>query len=105
MFPTLFTCLGWDYRTNLFGQNILEMKKSDERAFIANYRKLGYLKDNKVMVLGDGKTANYYQWNTKDNSLSPLKMDHNFLYTTISNYQVADYMYRTGGLQLNQLEK
>ncbi len=105
MFPTLFACLGWDYRTNLFGQNILEMKKPDERAFIANYRKLGYLKDNKVMVLGDGNTANYYQWNKNDNSLTPLKMDDNFLYTTISNYQVADYLYRTGGLQLNQLKK
>lgn len=105
MFPTLFALLGWDYETNLFGQNILNMKRDDERAFIGNYRKLGYLKDNRVMVLGDGKTANFYQWNPIDNSLNALPMDTEFLETAISNYQVADYLYQTGGLQLNTLQK
>lgn len=105
VFPTVFASLGWDYETNLFGQNILAMKTEDERAFIGNYRKLGYLKDHKVMVLGDGKTANFYQWNTIDNSLSPLPMDNEFLKTTISHYQVADYLYQNGGLQLKKPKK
>lgn len=105
MFPTLFASLGWDYKTNLFGRNILEMKPEDERAFIGNYRKLGYLKDNKVMVLGDGNTANFYQWNPADNSQKALPMDTEFLERAISNYQVADYLYRNGGLQLNNLKK
>lgn len=105
MFPTLFAALGWDYETNFFGQNILNMKPEDERAFIGNYRKLGYLKDNKVMVLGDGKTSNFYQWNPEDNSLNNLLMDSEFLKTAISNYQVADYLYQNGGLQLNSLKK
>lgn len=105
MFPTLFALLGWDYETNLFGQNILEMKPEDERAFIGNYRKLGYLKDNKVVVLADGKTANFYRWNPADNSLSDLPMDSAFLETAISNYQVADYLYSNGGLGLNSLKK
>lgn len=105
LFPTLFAQLGWDYETNLFGQNILDMKPGDERAFIGNYRKLGYLKDNKVMVLGDGKTANFYQWNPADNSMNALPMDNGFLETAISNYQVADYLYHNGGLRLNSLKK
>ena len=105
MFPTLFAALGWDYETNLFGQNILDMKPNDERAFIGNYRKLGYLKDNKVMVLGDGETANFYQWNPTDNSLNVLPMDKEFLERAISNYQVADYLYHNGGLRLNSLKK
>ncbi len=105
MFPTLFASLRWDYESNLFGQNILEMKPEDERAFIGNYRKLGYLKDNKVMVLGDGNTTNFYQWNPADNSLKALPMDNEFLKTAISNYQVADYLYHNGGLQLNSLKK
>ncbi len=105
MFPTLFAALGWDYETNLFGQNILEMKPENERALIGNYRKLGYLKNDKVMVLGDGKTANFYQWNPMDNSLSPLPIDNDFLKTAISNYQVADYLYQNGGLELKNLKK
>ena len=105
MFPTLFALLNWDYETNLFGQNILEMKPEDERAFIGNYRKLGYLKDNKVVVLADGKTANFYRWNPTDNSLSDHPMDSAFLETAISNYQVADYLYSNGGLRLISLKK
>jgi len=105
MFPTLFASLGWEYRTNLFGRNILDMKPEDERAFIGNYRKLGYLKDNKVMVLGDGETANFYRWSPIDNSLNELPLDNEFLKTAISNYQVADYLYRNGGLRLNALKK
>lgn len=105
MFPTLFAALGWDYETNFFGRNILDMKPNDERAFIGNYRKLGYLKDNKVMVLGDGETANFYQWNPTDNSLNVLPMDKEFLERAISNYQVADYLYHNGGLRLNSLKK
>ena len=105
MFPTLFAMLGWDYETNLFGKNILDMKPEDERAFIGNYRKLGFLKDNKVVVLGDRKTANFYQWNPSDNSLNPLPMDKGFLETAIANYQVADYLYSNGGLQLNSRKK
>ncbi len=105
MFPTLFASLGWDYESNLFGQNILKMKSGDERALIGNYRKLGYLKDNKIMVLGDGETANFYQWNPAENSLKALPMDDDFLRTAISKYQVADYLYQNGGLQLSTLKK
>ena len=105
MFPTLYESLGWNYKTNLFGRNILDMKPEDERALIGNYRKLGYLKDDKVMVLGDGKTANFYQWDPTDNSLSALPIDDNFLKTSVSNYQVADYLYHSGGLRLNSPEK
>ncbi|MBT2161280.1 LTA synthase family protein [Zobellia barbeyronii] len=105
MFPTLFAALGWDYETNLFGLNILKMEPQDERAFIGNYRKLGYLKDNKVIVLGDGKISHFYQWNSEDNSLSPLSMDKSLLETTIANYQVADYLYQNNGLKLDNLKK
>lgn len=105
IFPTLFASLGWDYETNLFGKNILKMKPEDERAFIGNYTKLGYLTDNKVVVLGDGKTANSYAWNPSDNSLKVVPMDNELLEIAVSYYQVADYLYSNGGLKLSNLKK
>ena len=75
------------------------MKPKDERAFLGNYRKLGLLKDDKVMVLGDQKTANFYQWEAADNSLKSIPMDEAFLKNTISWYQVADYLYSNNGLK------
>lgn len=99
VFPTLFSLFDWDYSTNLFGENILQMKPEDERAFIGNYRKLGLLKNDKLMVLGDQKRSNFYQWNRSDNSLEELPIDDDFLNETISYYQVADYLYRNNGLK------
>ncbi|TDT46256.1 phosphoglycerol transferase MdoB-like AlkP superfamily enzyme [Maribacter spongiicola] len=105
VFPTLFSTLGWNYESNLFGMDILKMRPQDERAFIGNYRKLGYLKDNKVMVLGDGETVNFYDWNALDNSLKNTTMDESFKKLAISNYQVADELYHNGGLQLKSLKE
>lgn len=100
VFPTLFELLHWDYNSNLFGKDILKMTSDDERAFIGNYRKLGLLKDNKLMVLSDQKKASFYEWNKDDNSLSILPIDIDFLKETTSYYQVADYLYQNNGLKL-----
>ena len=100
LFPTLFATLNWDYNSNLFGKNILEMQPKDERAFIGNYRKLGLLKKDTLMILGEQKQANLYKWNKIDNSLTTLPKDSIFFKETVSYFQVADYLYRTGGLKL-----
>ncbi|MGK0293896.1 MAG: hypothetical protein ACI884_000044 [Ulvibacter sp.] len=103
MFPTLFSVLNWEYDSNLFGVDILSMKPSEERAFIGNYRKLGLLKGNKVMVLGDHKKTHFYSWERSTNELTSLPEDEKFLKETISYYQVADYLFSQGGLKLNTL--
>lgn len=100
VFPTLFSALHWDYKSNLFGKDILLMQPEDERAFIGNYRKLGYLKDDKVMVLDEQKNANFYHWKPSDNSLTTIPSEKSFENTSISFYQVADDLYRNEGLKI-----
>ncbi len=100
LFPTLFSLLKWDYTSNFFGKDVFAVKSEDERAYIGNYRKLGTLKDSKVMILDEQKNADLFIWNPKDNSLSPLPADKNFEKESISNFQVADDLYRNGGLKL-----
>ncbi|MCB0446047.1 MAG: sulfatase-like hydrolase/transferase [Gelidibacter sp.] len=100
IFPTLFTLLKWNYTSNLFGKDIMQMTKEDERAFIGNYRNLGLFKDQKLMVLSDQKIANYYEWKTDNDDLIPRDIDNKMLEETISYYQVADYLYRNEGLKV-----
>lgn len=104
VFPTLFSLLNWNYNSNLYGTDILKMKPEEERAFVGTYRKLGLLKKNdNILVLGDQKVSNFYQWNRETNELLPLKEDETFLKEIISNYQTADYLFSNGGLKLKSL--
>jgi phosphoglycerol transferase MdoB-like AlkP superfamily enzyme len=100
MFPTLFGILNWDYDTNLFGKNVLKMKPEDGRAFIGNYRKLGLLKGDTLMVLGDQKTKAQYRWDKETNDLNAIPINRSFLEETTSFYQVADYLYKNDGLKI-----
>ena len=102
VFPTLFSLLNWSYESNFFGKDVLAMNPDDERAFIGNYRKLGYLKDSKVMILDEQKNSHYYQWNAADNSLKLLAPNKQIEHKSISYYEVADDLYRTKGLEIHK---
>ena len=102
VFPTLFSLLNWEYESNFFGKDALAIKPEDERAFIGNYRKLGYLKENKVMILDEQKNAHYYQWNANDNSLTSLPPNAKVERKSRSYYEVADDLYRTKGLEIRK---
>lgn len=100
--PTLFGLLNWNYESQLFGRDVTKIEANQQRALIGNYQKLGLLKDDKVMVLGTVKTANFYQWNRKNNELKPLAMDTDYLNETISYYQTADYLFQKGFMKLEK---
>jgi len=100
IFPTLFGYLNWTYDSKFYGRDVEKIAPNEERALIGNYQKLGLLKKDKVMVLGTIKTAHFYQWEKDKNNLKPLPMDSDFLQETISYYQTADYLFRTGGMKI-----
>lgn len=103
LFPTFFGLLNWSYETNFFGQDIIKMKKSEERALGGNYRKLGLLKsNNSLVILNDKKEINYYKWNEEDNSLEPINGDVNLSKEIISYYQSASELYKKGSLKINK---
>jgi len=100
LFPTIFGYLNWSYETQLFGKDINLMTPNDERAFVGNYRKMGYLKDNKLVVLGDQKVANYYEWDRASNQLNILPSNKLLVNEAISYYQCQDYLYQNGLLSI-----
>lgn len=99
LFPTLFGYLNWSYTTQFFGRDINKMNENDARTFIGNYRKMGYLKEDKLMILGDMKSANYYQWDKSINLLNLLPQNEKALNEAVSYYQTQDYLYQNGLLK------
>lgn len=53
--PTVLGLLNFSYTTKFFGKDVLKMDADDERAFITTYQKLGFIKDNKLVILGPKK--------------------------------------------------
>lgn len=49
--PTLLGILGLSYEGKFFGRDILHAPPSGDRAFVANYQTLGYLKNGEMVVL------------------------------------------------------
>jgi phosphoglycerol transferase MdoB-like AlkP superfamily enzyme len=49
--PTVLGRLHFSYRTKFFGRDIFTTPAGEERAFVANYQTLGYMKDGRLVTL------------------------------------------------------
>ncbi len=96
--PTLFGYLNWTYTSNSYGQDIRKTAKQNERAFIANYRKLGLLKKDTLTVLNSKANVSQYLWNKHKNKTTAIDRDTKTYHETISYYQTAYDLYKNGGL-------
>jgi phosphoglycerol transferase MdoB-like AlkP superfamily enzyme len=100
LFPTLFGYFNWTYESQLIGQDITKMTQTDERAFIGNYRSLGLFKNNKLLVLGDKKSAISYKWDKENNHLDLINNEPKFLKEAVSYYYSNDYFYQNNLFKL-----
>lgn len=106
--PTLLGLLNMDYESSFFGTNVFNEHK--ERAFLATYQKLGYLKDNKLLILNPKEDKEMYDivYKDKENKeiykgdlIKNTKIDNNILQETITYYQGAFYLFINNLLKKN----
>ncbi len=97
--PTLLGLMNWTYKSKFFGKDILKMTPADERAFIANYQKLGFIKGDKLTILSPQQKASFYTFNRLTGEMIEQAPDEQFLKEAITFYQSASY------LQKNKLNK
>ena len=88
--PTVLSLLNFKYDSYFFGDDILS-DHFKERAFISNYQKMGYLKDNILCILSPHQMVDFYSYDGKEMKLlkSP---DQKILEETMAYYQGADYI-------------
>lgn len=92
--PTILSLLNFSYDSWFFGQDILAMKKADERALIGNYQRLGLFKNNKLAFLSVQQQV--------DVVLDPLgkhlalkpETEADLVQETMAYYQSADYIWQ-----------
>jgi phosphoglycerol transferase MdoB-like AlkP superfamily enzyme len=97
--PTLLGLLNWNYESKFMGKDILKMKTEDERAFIANYQKLGYIKNNRLTILSPRQKVTSYKIDRFTGAIESQSPDEEILNQAVTYYQSASF------LQKNRMNK
>ncbi len=90
--PTLLSLLNISYDSFFFGKNILA-PDFNGRAFIANYQKLGLIKNNELLFLSPGKGINRVDLLLKKAVLEKVTPNYPGVMELMSYYQGADYVF------------
>jgi len=96
LMPTLFSIMNWSYKSKFYGNDILS-DDFEQRAFIGNYQKLGFLKDKKLLVLEPNKTSKEYEiisQKLQSSKYKDISVDLKDEKDAITYYQSATYMYK-----------
>jgi arylsulfatase A-like enzyme len=94
--PTLLGLLGWTYESRFYGKDVFHMKTSDERAFIATYQKLGYLRSGMMAVLEPVRRHKQFSYELPEGEVEPMAEDDDFLAEGIASYETASYLFSHG---------
>ena len=98
LMPTLFSIMNWSYESKFYGKDILDENFSG-RAFIGTYEKLGFLRNDRLVILEPNKTLHEYKivhqglHDVKYKEINCVEEDK---LDAIANYQSASYFYKFG---------
>jgi len=93
--PTLLGALDFDYYSKFFGRDVLKSPVESDRAFVANYQTLGYLKGDRMALLHPRRKTEVFRVDADKNILEPVD-DPQVLREAIAFYSVASYVFRSG---------
>jgi len=98
--PTILGLMNIRYYSKFFGRDILHSPPETDRAFVANYETLGYLKGDRLLVLHPKRKVEEFVMQGPQLE-RVAKPDPGLTREAISYYQLASQLYR-GGLYLDE---
>jgi phosphoglycerol transferase MdoB-like AlkP superfamily enzyme len=93
--PTVLGLLDFDYYTKFFGRDMLAAPPDSDRAFVANYQTLGYLKGGRMALLHPRHKTEVFRVDERMNIVAPMK-DDELLHEAIAFYSAASHVFRSG---------
>jgi len=93
--PTLLGLLDFRYYTKFFGRDVLRVPPASDRAFVANYQTLGYLKGDRMALLQPRRKTEVFRVDADMNIVEPV-LDEATLREAIAFYSVASFVFRNG---------
>jgi len=79
---------------DFIGRDVLQDNGETPRAFISTYQKLGYLTEDRLLVLGPRRYAAQYRADRHSGTLRAQSIDKQLLGDMLAYYQGSDYIYQ-----------
>lgn len=101
--PTLLGLLNFSYKSKFMGYDLLHLEHGKERAFISTYQRLGYMKEDSLLILSPQHVALVYPVaNNKVTGKGVPDKAKGYKITRegISWYESAGYLYKNNKLKL-----
>jgi phosphoglycerol transferase MdoB-like AlkP superfamily enzyme len=93
--PTTLGLLGFDYYSKFFGRDVLNSPPESDRAFVANYQTLGYLRRDRLVLLHPKRGTEAFRVDAQKNILQGVS-DPQLVREAVSFYAAAAYVFRSG---------
>jgi phosphoglycerol transferase MdoB-like AlkP superfamily enzyme len=93
--PTLLGLLDFDYYSKFFGRDVLSAPPESDRAFVANYQTLGYLKGERLALLHPKRKTEVFRVDRAGNVVASVG-DPGMVREAIAFYSIASYVFRRG---------
>jgi len=97
LYPTLFALLGWNYQSNLYGENVLNPHYYP-RAVLGTYQKLAYLSQDSLVILGPQQKTETFIYDKEKNEQLPARLPLRLVDKAIAYYQTAYDLFKSGGM-------
>ncbi len=98
LYPTLFSLLGWNYTSNLYGKDVLS-PTYQPRILLGTYQKLAYMKNDSLVILSPQQKVETFRYSKESNEQTTMPADGRLVDEAIANYQTAYYLFKKGGLR------
>ena len=93
--PTLLGLLDFRYYSKFFGRDLLASPPESDRAFVANYQALGYLRGDRLALLYPKRRTEVFRVDARRNPVERVD-DAALLREAIAFYSAASYVFRSG---------
>jgi phosphoglycerol transferase MdoB-like AlkP superfamily enzyme len=93
--PTLLGFTGLRYYSKFFGHDVLRAPPESDRAFVANYQTLSYMRDGKLVTLQPKRKVRISSIDADGNIIAPLDAPA-LAEEAVALYQTASFLFRSG---------
>jgi phosphoglycerol transferase MdoB-like AlkP superfamily enzyme len=93
--PTVLGLLDFNYYSKFFGRDVLASAPESDRAFVANYQTLGYLRGDRLVLLYPKRRTEVFRVDRRWNPVEAV-YDAAVLREAIGFYSAASFVFRNG---------